>query len=97
MAICAVPLKAWEDVSLPFKDKFKAGSYWDHQGSRCTTKDPGEGLCGAGIKWQDEIIETIEAVECLGMTDLSDDDITNGRKSAPPSIEVPFFLYAYLQ
>jgi hypothetical protein len=40
MAIGIVPLNIWADKSLQYKDRFKHGEYWGHQGSMSISKKP---------------------------------------------------------
>ncbi|KAL7926937.1 hypothetical protein ACQKWADRAFT_279052 [Trichoderma austrokoningii] len=76
MAICLIPVKIWHDQSLLFVDKLLAGKFWDHQGSASITKSASCGKHGAAEQWDRTAIESIEAVEVLGTTRLSDDQIT---------------------
>ncbi|RSL41336.1 hypothetical protein CEP53_012819 [Fusarium sp. AF-6] len=78
MAICTVPADIWADRSLLYRDKFKAGRFWDHRGSRSIIKKPQNGVNGAGEQWSDEAIESIEATENLGTTESSADEKTEG-------------------
>ncbi len=80
MAICTMLFSIWTDKLLSFKDKFKVGKFWDHQGSRSTVKTPQSGMNGSAELWSDQVIESIEAIEYLGTTELSDDEITEGGK-----------------
>jgi hypothetical protein len=73
MSIFIVDAKIWNDKSISFKEKFKAGRFWDHQGPRGIRRRPKQGT--AGIPWSDYDISTIEAVEQLGTSTLSDAEI----------------------
>ncbi|EWY79519.1 hypothetical protein FOYG_17321 [Fusarium oxysporum NRRL 32931] len=75
MAIFLTPVQVWEDEDLSFEARFSSGTFWDHRGSLSTTKIAKSGTCGAGESWSKDAIESIEAVEPLGITDLSDEQI----------------------
>jgi hypothetical protein len=57
MAIRIVPLNIWADKSLQYKDRFKQGGYWGHQGSMSVSDKPKNGIDGAGEQWNNEAIE----------------------------------------
>lgn len=86
MAICIMAEEVWANNALLFKDKFKRSKFWDHQGSRSTVKKPGKGLNGSRESWQDKDIESIEAVENLGTTKSSIDEISEGSTIKLPEV-----------
>ena len=59
MAIGIVPLNIWADKSLQYKDRFKHGGYWGHQGIMSVSEKPKNGIDGAGEQWNNEAIELI--------------------------------------
>lgn len=82
MAVCLVSLEVWENKNVPFPDKFAAGSFWEHLGSTpvgSASKHPSAGRKDGGRTWVSKDIESIEAVQRLGTTRMSDSDIHGQR------------------
>ncbi|KAL8404828.1 hypothetical protein RB594_009633 [Gaeumannomyces avenae] len=79
MAVCLIPLEVWDNKDVPFPAKFAAGSFWEHLGSALSesaSKPPSAGRNdGGGRTWASESIESIEAVQRLGTTHMSDGEI----------------------
>ncbi|KAL8376055.1 hypothetical protein RB595_007256 [Gaeumannomyces hyphopodioides] len=78
MAVCLIPLGVWENNDVSFPAKFAAGSFWEHRGSASigsASKHPGAGRKDGGRTWTSEDIESIEAVQRLGTTHMSDSEI----------------------
>ncbi|KAL8341597.1 hypothetical protein RB598_003501 [Gaeumannomyces tritici] len=79
MAVCLISLEVWENRDVPFPGKFAAGSFWEHLGSALSesaSKPASAGRNdGGGRTWASESIESIEAVQRLGTTQMSDSEI----------------------
>src|SRR4051794_32943737 len=48
MAVCLLEEQVWTNRTMTFKDRFKLGRFWDHQGSGGISKRPGNSRNSAG-------------------------------------------------
>jgi hypothetical protein len=67
----------WTNSEFTIREKFESGRYWDHPGT--SSGKPAELM--AGNSWDSNFIESIDAVQDVGNTDLSCDEISERHKT----------------
>jgi hypothetical protein len=89
-ALCLIPNSIW-DVTISTREKFNHGRFWKHLGGQ-----PAEPV--DGIAWEVEYIESIDAIQDVGLTKLSLNAISEHRKSSacPLLVMRPILRYFYL-
>lgn len=83
MAVCLVLQELWADENLTYSEKLAHGTFWGHRGCPSTLNGLSDDDGGAGEAWATTDIESIEAIEMLGTTQLRDDEITAKCKFYP--------------
>jgi hypothetical protein len=77
-ALCLIPKGIWEDATVSTREKFKKGRFWEHPGA-----SSGQPASVNGIPWEISYIESIDAIQDIGETNLSLNAISEHCESGP--------------
>ena len=89
LAVGVVDTDIWEDPSRPWAVKFQHMLWWEHLGAASSSGISANG--GTGRTWEEQEISTIQAVEILGTTKWTDEEIT-GNSIIGPYFSFPLTL-----
>ncbi|KAH8424772.1 uncharacterized protein LDX57_002515 [Aspergillus melleus] len=87
-ALCVIDSERWDDTSLTLKQRFTGAKFWDHPGDSTklassrssasnSSSEPTE--LNACVVWDIGLIKEIDSRQEIGRTDMSDEEISEGR------------------